>query len=365
MIKILYITYSLIACCKIASSELFSIALVKRKELDNAEYMPLLKNGQYTRIPIEKNRILTLEDIKLVSLNPLSKSIVVQLNDEGARKIDKAVEAMDLSKDQLAFIVGNNLISTAFVHGKLGKTFEITGLEGVEDSKLQEVVNQINRRDYEVKADQDPPKKNISNNTQFASGFSEYGISVKEFQKKFGIPTKIAEGENEGDVVLQYQLDYPDLPPSCNETTMPRLGFAIFQNDKLVKITNDYSDEQKLKNPMISQPSTLKMNAPDLKTINKGIVEYLEKIKIHNINQKFNKRDIMDVLSLLAIAEQASSDKDKTDAMIRTDCDMVKFLSLHLFEEKNIAKFTQDGTIKYSDLNSLVQDYQRGKKPIP
>jgi hypothetical protein len=362
---IIHITLSLLASCAIAKSEVFSIALVKRTESDTTEFMTLLKNGKSVSILIDKNRILVREDLHIASLNLLSKSILVQLNDEGARKIQKATGAMELGKEQLAFIAGNELISTAVVRGKLGKSFEITGLDHFKGAKLQEIVAQINRRDEQDIQTLVKPEKNHSGAIRFASDSATYGLSVNEFKRKFGIPTKISEGPNDGDVSLWYQIDRAKIPVSSDGSAMPDIGVAVFHNDKLVKITNDYSDEQKLKNPIMSQPSTLLMNAPDLKKIDKGVAEYLEKITIQNIHQKINKRDIMDVLSLLAIAEQASSDNDKIEAMIRVDCDMMKLLSLHFVEIKNLGKVAKNGKIKYSALNSVVQDYLSGKKSIP
>jgi hypothetical protein len=357
------ITLALFSSFAIARSEVFSIALVQTTESDKTEFITLLKNGRPERILIDKKRVLVQEDLRMANLNLLSKSILIQLNDEGARKIENATKAMNSGKDRLAFIVGNKLISTAIVRGVLGKNFEITGLEKFTVTDLQQIIAEINQQSQTKIQSLAKPEKNNFEAILFASDSYTKGMSVNEFKNKFGMPSKVYKGKNPEEVVLCYQLDRSDIPLSPDGSAMPDLCNAIFQNDMMIDITYGYSADQKLQNPTIKLPSTLLMTSPKFESVSNGAVAYIEKIKIENIPQNINQKDIIDTLKLLAIVEQASNENDK-DSNISNNCDMIKFLSLHVSEIKELVQTSKDGCIPFHAMNAVVQKYLQGKKSI-
>lgn len=349
----------------------FSIALIKEEETNNTERMILAKADKNEEFFLEKNRIISRKDLHQATVSIQNHSIIIELTDEGARTMTKATENMVKGKERIGIIIDGKLVSVVVVHGIIGKRSEITGIYGFDNTKLQNLVDLI-MSDKDASAS-NGGKGNTGHDHKLTEEKSPilmdppYGISLKNFVEKYGDPTQKMSDLHNGVTRLVYQLDRSKLLKLPNGSNMPDLIIAVFAEDKLITLKQDFSEEHKKQNLIMSLPSTLRIIVPNEKQmpINKGIALYIENIKIKNLNQKVNQRDIFDVLTILAIAEQACQENDKMKAIISSNCDIIIFLSKYFPEINKLATDSKDGNIKFSILNATVQEYLQGKKSIP
>jgi hypothetical protein len=357
----LLVVLSVVTTCL---GETFRISEVLEKDDAEAVLMKLEAEGRPSEnLLVSKRVIVADQDIKTASAT--REGVHVDLNEAGTAKLVQATENMIPGRQRLAVIVEGRLVSAPVIMSRLGGSFEISGLRGLGEKRLDDLARKMSglavRPEREI-----PPGSPERKSTQLVPYTEEEYRVIKERRRLMGIhhiekvPDEtelnkiLRRGMVETEVIKLFgepgyrspnTLSY-DLAPEKRPDNPERLtylsGFSVsLESGKVQHWSSSWSDApREMKDPHpAKEPGLLKATLPpvDASAENLDPVALLEGIKVADVaTTPANKTDLLDLYGLIVTFSNSPREAGGKEIEVDPACHLVVVLSRHVPEVAKI-----------------------------